>query len=84
MLERSGGGRCRRQAVALALLAFALALPADAQNRGGTLTLAQVERRYPGMSVIHIEKCDKGADGLYDRGELACVGSIYDVMYRSD
>ena len=35
------------------------------------------------MSVIHIEKCDKGDDGLYDRGELACVAGIYDVMYRS-
>jgi len=61
----------------------ALGLAAEAQNRGGTLTLEQVERRYPGMSVIHIEKCDKGDDGLYDRGELACVAGIYDVMYRS-
>lgn len=33
------------------------------------------------MSPIHIEKCDKLGDELFDRGELACVNSIYGVMY---
>jgi hypothetical protein len=69
-------------AVATAACAALHPLPAIAQQ-GGTLTLEQVERRFPGMSPIHIEKCDHDDDGLYTQGELACVQSIYNVMYRS-
>ena len=64
-----------------AALVLALGLPAAGVAAGPTLTLRQVEQRYPRMSPIHIEKCDKDDDGLFDRGELACVNSIYGAMY---
>ena len=62
-------------------LALALGLPVVGLAAGPTLTLQQVEQRYPRMSAIHIEKCDKLNDELFDRGELACVNSIYGAMY---
>ncbi len=67
----------------VAAAVLALGLPGAVAARGQILTLQQVERKFPLMSVIHIEKCDKLDDGLYDTGEMACVRSIYDVMYLS-
>lgn len=64
----------------IAATAVAFAASASAQA-GGSLTLQQMEQRYPRMSRVHIEKCDHGGDGLFDRGEQACVASIYSVMY---
>lgn len=48
-----------------------------------TLTLAEVEREYPRMNPIHIEKCDRDGDGLYNQAEQVCVGSIYRQMYEN-
>jgi hypothetical protein len=71
-----------RLLAAAALAAAALAPPpGHAQGRDVALTLAQAQRRFPGMSPIHIAKCDGNRDGLYTRGELACVRSVYGVMY---
>jgi hypothetical protein len=65
------------------LLAIPLVQPlapaAFAQSSG--LTFAQVERKYPRMSPVHIEKCDHDGDGLYTRSEMLCVSSIYQAMY---
>lgn len=62
------------------LLASALAVPlgrpAAAQPAGSAPTLAQVERKYPRMSPVHIGKCDRSGDGFYTRAELACVQGI--------
>ena len=63
----------------LAALAVALAGPAIAQE--GTLSLEQIERKYPRMSVVHIEKCDYDQDGRFTRTERLCVSGIYQVMY---
>ena len=48
---------------------------------GGGLTLDQVERKYPRMSPVHIQKCDHDGDGIYTRTELLCVSGIYQAMY---
>lgn len=64
-----------------ALLVQPFAGPAFAQS-GGALTLSQVERKYPKMSPIHIEKCDRGGNGLYDGSEMNCVSGIYRAMYQ--
>ncbi len=64
--------------------AVAVLLVAPAAGAAAALTLQQVERKYPRMSTIHIEKCDKRDDGLYDTGEMACVRSVYNMMYLSD
>jgi hypothetical protein len=58
----------------------ALTLPAPAQTQAG-LTLAQVEARYPRMSTVHIEKCNRDGDNIYTRTEMLCVQSIYQAMY---
>jgi hypothetical protein len=68
-----------------ALLTWAMlagAGPAAAQGEG--VTLDQVERQYPRMSVVHIVKCDRDGDGLFGRGELQCVRGIYSAMYLED
>ncbi|MBP7241005.1 hypothetical protein [Amaricoccus sp.] len=65
--------------VILGLAATLAAAAAAAQ--GYTQTLRQVEIAHPGMSPIHIEKCDKDGDGLFTRAEIACVDGIYRVMY---
>jgi hypothetical protein len=52
-----------------------------AAGQEGGLTLAQVESRYPRMSSVHIEKCDKNGNGIYTKTEMLCVQSIYNVMY---
>ena len=67
-----------RHAVAALLLA-ASAAAAYAQTAG--LTLAEVERAYPRMSPVHINKCDYDNDGIFIRIELLCVSGIYQQMY---
>lgn len=61
---------------------FLLAAPALAQTSG--YTLEQVERRYHGMKDVHILKCDRNHDGVYNRTEMACVSAIYEQMYLRD
>lgn len=65
-------------------MSFALGFSTTAAGQGPALTLQAVERKYPRMSKIHIEKCDKNGDGLYERGEMDCVSSLYSALYRSD
>ena len=67
-----------RKIAALAIL-IGTALPAVAQQ--ATLTLQQVERKYPRMSYVHIEKCDHSGDGQFNRTEQLCVANIYQAMY---
>jgi hypothetical protein len=64
----------------LSLTLASLALPALAQQ--GTMTLEQIERRYPDMSPVHIAKCDYDGDGQFTRTEQLCVAGIYQQMYR--
>ena len=72
-----------RTLTAALLLAIPLVQPmapaAVAQSAG--LSLAQVERKYPRMSTVHIEKCDRDRDGVYTRSEMLCVQGIYQAMY---
>ena len=69
-----------RSLAALLLLALLqpLATAAFAQQAG--LTLAQVERKYPRMSPVHIEKCDRDGNEIYTRAEMACVEGIYNAL----
>jgi hypothetical protein len=67
-----------RTLFALLFLSLPLA-PALAQTAG--LTLAQVERKYPRMSPVHIKKCDHDGNGIYTRIEMLCVSGIYQQMY---
>lgn len=75
-----------RRAVVLALAAAVasstVVTPILAQD--GTLTLQQVERKYPRMNAVHIEKCDRNGDGIYTGTEMLCVQSIYRTMYVND
>ena len=45
------------------------------------LTLEQVERKYPRMSYVHINKCDYDGNGTFTRTEMLCVSGIYQQMY---
>lgn len=67
-----------------ALLGAAAPAPLLAQSGGQAtpLTFEQVQRKYPQMSYVHIDKCDKNHDGMFTQAEMACVESIYQVMYR--
>lgn len=71
-------------AAAVAVTAPSLAPVAAVAQGSGGLTLQQMERKYPRMSPVHIAKCDFHGDGVYDRGEQACVSSIYSTMYLND
>ena len=62
-----------------ALVIVGLALPALAQQ--STLSLAQIERKYRRMSIVHIEKCDYDRDGQFTKTEQLCVAGIYQQMY---
>ena len=63
----------------LSAMLLSLALPALAQQ--GTMTLAQIERKYRNMSPVHIGKCDYDRNGLFTRTEQLCVAGIYQQMY---
>lgn len=67
------------RAMVLAVTIFGLAVPAIAQQ--ATLSLAQIERKYRQMSVVHIEKCDYDRDGQFTKTEQLCVAGIYQAMY---
>ena len=66
-------------AFAAAVLAATAVLAQDT-----TLTLQQLERKYPRMNAVHIAKCDHDGDGVYNHSEQLCVASIYNTMYRRD
>jgi hypothetical protein len=70
--------------VGVAALSSALVFSTAAAGQGPAQTLESLKRKYPGMSEIHIKKCDKNGDGLYERGELDCVSSMYRAIYTSD
>ncbi len=70
--------------VGVVAMSSAMLFSTAAAGQGPPLTLQAVKRKYPGMSEIHIKKCDKNGDGLYERGELDCVSSIYRAIYTSD
>lgn len=63
--------------LAVALAAPMLAAPLAAQN---LQTLDDMERRYRNLAPRHIEMCDRNGDGLFDRGEQACVDSVWGAM----
>ena len=65
--------------LAFVLVVAGLALPALAQQ--AALSLQQVERKYPRMSIVHIEKCDYDGDGSFTRTEQICVANLYRAMY---
>jgi hypothetical protein len=65
--------------LSVAGFAGAVALPAAAQQ--ATLSLEQIERKYPQMSIVHIEKCDHDRDGQFTKSEQLCVAGIYQAMY---
>ena len=67
---------------ALVVLAGALTLPLlaaplAAQNLP---TLRDMERRYPNLAPRHIQMCERSGDGVFDRGEQACVSSVNGAM----
>jgi hypothetical protein len=71
--------------VATAIALSHLAAPAVAQVLGsragsGDRTLQQLQRQYPQLSAGQIQICDHNGDGLYNRGERACVNSIASSM----
>ena len=70
-----------RTLTAALLLAIPLVQPMAAVAQSAGLSLAQVERKYPRMSTVHIEKCDRDRDGVYTRTEMLCVQGIYQAMY---
>ena len=70
--------------VGVAALSSALVFSTAAAGQGPAQTLESLKRKYPGMSEVHIKKCDKNGDGLYERGELDCVSSLYSAIYTSD
>ena len=62
----------------------ALVFSTAAAGQGPPQTLQAMKRKHPGMSEVHIRKCDKNGDELYERGELDCVSSMYRAIYTSD
>jgi hypothetical protein len=63
--------------LAVALTMSLAPAPAAAQSM---LTFAQMQQRYPNLPPNQIQICDHSGDGLFSRGEQACVSSINDVM----
>ncbi len=54
-----------------------LSAPLTAQNLP---TFQDMQRRFPNLAPRHIEMCDRNRDGVFSRGEQACVGSVNDAM----
>lgn len=70
----------RNTSISLATVLVAvplLAMPLSAQNLP---TLRDMERRFPNLAPRHIEMCDRNGDGVFTRGEQACVDSVNDAM----
>jgi hypothetical protein len=70
--------------VGVVAISSTLVFSSAAAGQGTALTLQALKRKYPGMSEVHITKCDKNGDGLYERGELDCVSNLYSALYLSD
>lgn len=70
--------------VGAVVMSSALVFSTAAAGQGPAQTLQALKRKYPGMSEVHIKKCDKNGDELYERGELDCVSSLYRAIYTSD
>lgn len=70
--------------VGAAAMSAALFFATAAAGQGPPQTLQALKRKYPGMSEVHIKKCDKNGDEVYERGELDCVSSMYRAIYTSD
>jgi hypothetical protein len=72
--------------IAAALSLPLLAAPVAAQMinmspaGSGLRTLQQMQQEYPQLGARQIEICDRNGDGLFDRGERACVNSIGSAM----
>lgn len=74
----------RRAALVVLGVAIAASAAATVIAQTGTVTLDQLERKYPRMKAVHIEKCDRDGDGLFTKPEQVCVASIYRTMYIND
>lgn len=70
--------------VGVLAMSSALVFSTAAVAQGPAQTLQALKRKYPGMSEVHIKKCDKNGDEIYERGELDCVSSLYRAIYTSD
>ena len=68
-------GRLRSFQIALVMLAGALALPAAAQTRGGTVTLG-VEQDIAGFDPLVV--------GVYDTGQTATARLLFDTLTKLD
>jgi hypothetical protein len=71
-------------AIVLAGLLLQPLLPAPAAAQEGGLTLAQVQRKYRTMNEVHILKCDRNGDELFNRTEMLCVSGIYQAVKFDD
>lgn len=70
--------------IVLAAAVAASAATAAVVARNSTMTFEQMERKYPRMTAVHMRKCDRDGDGLYNRAEALCVSSVYSTMYLND
>lgn len=74
----------RRTTLVVLAVAVASSAATAAAAQDSTSTYEQMERKYPRMNAVHIRKCDRNGDGIYDRGETLCVSSVYSTMYLND
>lgn len=51
------------------------------RDRDGVVTYEEAKRTMPRLSEIHFGKCDGDRDGLLDKGEFACLDTLYSIMY---
>lgn len=74
----------RRATLVVLGVAIAASAAAAVIAQTSTVMLEQLERKYPRMKAVHIEKCDRDGDGLFTKPEQVCVASIYRTMYIND
>lgn len=72
----------RTTLVILAAAVAASAVAAMLVTQRGPVPPERLESRYPRMTPAQFATCDLDGDGLFDRGEQACVGSLYGQLYR--
>lgn len=72
----------RTTLIVLAAAVAASAVAATVLTPRGPVPADRLELRYPRMTASQFAKCDLDGDGLYDRGEQACVGSLYGQLFR--
>lgn len=71
----------------LIVLAAAVAASAAAAmflTPRGPVPPERLELRYPRMTAAQFARCDLDGDGLYDRGEQACLSGLYNQFHRHD